>query len=295
VEYRILGSLEVQHNGAAVVLGPPKQRAILALLLLHAGELVPTDRLIDLVWGESAPRTAAHSIQIYVSELRKEFERIGGGPLIETKPPGYVLHADPQTIDAKSFERLVLGGTRLLDEGDAAAATASIDEALGLWRGPALSDFAYEEFAQDEIRRLEALRVDALDASAVAELSLGHEAVALSSIQEAIAADPLRERSRELQLLALYRSGRRPEALRVYQEFRTLLSEELGVAPSPALQGLNDRILSHDPSDLGGEATRCCGLLRDRRLRARRTEPGHEVVRPRRGWSRAFDERLVHR
>lgn len=257
MEYRILGALEAQHDREVVMLGPPKQRAILALLLLHAGELVPTDRLIDLVWGEYAPRTAAHSIQIYVSELRKEFDRVGGGSVIETRPPGYVLHADPETIDAHRFDQLVAEGRRLLDDGNAAAAASSIREALGLWRGPALSDFAYEEFAQDEIRRLEALRVDALDVSASAQISLGNDTAALASLDEAIGTDPLRERLRELQLLALNRAGRRPEALRAYQEFRTLLSVELGVDPSPSLREIYERILRHDPDveapDLGDE------------------------------------------
>jgi basic membrane lipoprotein Med (substrate-binding protein (PBP1-ABC) superfamily)/DNA-binding SARP family transcriptional activator len=248
VEYRVLGSLEVRSDGEPVALGPPKQRAVLAILLLHVGEIVPTDRLIELLWGERPPRTATHSIQIYVSELRKAVDRNRGGQVIVTRPPGYVLDADPESIDARRFERLLAEGARHLEAGDSSGAADLIRGTLGLWRGPPLSDFVYEEFAQGEIRRLEGLRVHALELLAAAELALGREQVALAVLQTAITEDPLRERLRELQILALYRSGRHPEALRAYQQFRTLLSDELGLDPSPSLQRLQERVLLHDPS-----------------------------------------------
>ena len=247
MEYRVLGSLEVRTDGHLAALGPPKQRATLAILLLHAGEIVPTDRLIELLWGEHAPWTATHSIQIYVSELRKALDVDGAGAAIETAPPGYRLDVDPETIDARRFERLLAEGTDALEAGDSAAAAALIREALGLWKGPPLSDFAYEEFAQDEIRRLEGHRLDALEQLAAAELARGREQAALSAIEPAIAQDPLRERCRELQMLALYRAGRHAESLRAYQQFRALLSEELGVDPSPSLQRLHEQALLHDP------------------------------------------------
>jgi DNA-binding SARP family transcriptional activator len=252
VQYRILGSLEAASDGRSVALGPPKQRAVLALLVLHAGEIVPVDRLIELAWGERSPRTAAHSIQIYVSELRKVLEHDGGPPAIVTRSPGYELRADPDEIDARLFERLVARGARDLETGDPAAAASVTQEALDLWRGAPLSDFAYEEFAQEEIRRLEALRVDALEQLASADLALGREQVALASIEAAIRADPLRERARELQLLALYRSGRQAEALRGYQAFCALLADELGLGPGPGLRRLQERVLVHDPT-LGPE------------------------------------------
>lgn len=247
MEYRVLGSLEVRSDGEPVALGPPKQRAVLAVLLLHAGEIVPTDALIDQLWGERPPRTATHSVQIYVSELRRALEG-GGGSVIATRPPGYVLEADSESIDARRFERLLAEGAHALEAGDPAAAEAGTREALGLWRGPPLSDFAYDEFAQGEIRRLEALHLDALEQLAAAELALGREQAALSSIETAIAADPFRERCRELQLLALYRAGRHPEALRAYERFRALLAEELGVEPTPSLRRLQERVLLHDAS-----------------------------------------------
>lgn len=248
MDFRVLGSLEVRSDGHVAGLGSPKQRATLAILLLHAGEIVPTDRLIELLWGERPPRTAAHSVQIYVSELRKMLEAEGAETRIETRPPGYRLDIEPEAIDARRFERLLAEGTDDLRAGDASAAAKVLREALGLWRGPPLSDFAYEEFAQDDIRRLEGLRLNALEELAAAELALGRAQAALSAVEAAIADDPLRERARELQILALYRAGRHPDALRAYQEFRTLLSEELGLDPSPSLQQLQERILLHDPT-----------------------------------------------
>jgi DNA-binding SARP family transcriptional activator len=148
MQYRILGALEVETDGARADLGPPKQRALLAILLLHAGEIVLTDRLIDLLWGERAPRTASHSVQIYVSELRRSLEPGGQGRVIATRAPGYELRAEPDSIDARRFERLLDGGTRKIEAGDRDEGAAMVRDALGLWRGPALSDFAYEDFAQ---------------------------------------------------------------------------------------------------------------------------------------------------
>ena len=248
IDFRLLGALEVSANGNAADLGPPKQRALLAILLLHAGEIVPIDRLIDLLWGESAPRTAAHSIQIYVSDLRKALESLGGRQVLATRPPGYQLDTDPETIDARRFERLVHEGTRELREGDLAGGAELLREALRLWHGPALSDFAYEEFAQPYIRRFHDLHLDAIEQVAAAELEAGRSAEVVPMLDAAIREDPLRERSRELLMLALYRSGRHAEALRTYQQLRTMLVDELGLDPSPSLQRLQERILLHDPS-----------------------------------------------
>lgn len=249
VEFRLLGALEVSANGAIADLGPPKQRALLAILLLHAGEIVPIDRLIDLLWGESAPRTAAHSVQIYVSDLRKALEQLGGGrQVLATRAPGYQLETDPETIDARRFERLVEDGTRQLREGDPDGGAEALRNALRLWRGPALSDFAYEEFAQPYIRRFHDLHLDAIEQVAAAELEAGRAAEVVPMLDAAIREDPLRERSRELLMLALYRSGRHAESLRTYQQLRTTLVNELGLDPSPSLQRLQERILLHDPS-----------------------------------------------
>jgi DNA-binding SARP family transcriptional activator len=176
VEFRLLGSLEVVAGGTVAELGSPKQRALLAVLLLHPGELIPSERLIELLWPEDPPRTAAHSVQIYVSELRKSLERIGSADVIRTRPPGYVLDARPDTVDAWRFERLVRDGLRMIDEGDPQAGQRTLRNALALWRGPALADFAYDEFAQPHIRRLNDLHLDAVEAFAAAALEGGNVA-----------------------------------------------------------------------------------------------------------------------
>jgi basic membrane lipoprotein Med (substrate-binding protein (PBP1-ABC) superfamily)/DNA-binding SARP family transcriptional activator len=248
MDFRILGALEVSAGGAVAELGPPKQRALLAILLLHAGQIVPIDRLIDLLWGENPPRTASHSIQIYISDLRKAIETPEGRRILATRPPGYQLDADPTSIDAREFERLVEEGSRKLRSGDRAGGAQDIRAALGLWRGPALSDFAYEEFAQPYIRRFHDLHLDAIEELAGAELEAGHHGDVVPMLDAAIRDDPLRERSRELLMLALYRSGRHAEALRTYQQLRAVLGDELGLDPSPPLQRLQERILLHDPT-----------------------------------------------
>jgi DNA-binding SARP family transcriptional activator len=248
MDFRLLGALEVSAQGAVAELGPPKQRALLAILLLHAGEIIPVDRLIDLLWGEDPPRTANHSIQIYVSDLRKAIDSLGGKEVLTTRPPGYLLNADPVSIDARQFERLVDEGTRKLRSGDHLEGAKDLRAAMGLWRGPALSDFTYEEFAQPYIRRFHDLHLDAIEELAGAELEAGQASEVVPMLDAAIREDPLRERSRELLMLALYRSGRHAEALRTYQQLRTQLVEELGLDPSPPLQRMQERILLHDPT-----------------------------------------------
>ena len=246
--FRILGPMEAGAGTAVAPLGSPKQRALLAILVIHLGEIVPTDKLIDLLWGDRPPRTAAHSVQIYVSEIRKALEPSGGGSLIVTRQPGYQLQATPETVDAHTFEQLVEEGTSLVRAGDREAGAAALRSAMRLWRGPALSDFAYEEFAQPYIRRFTDLHLDAIEDLAAVDLEDGRTTEVLPPLEAAIREDPLRERSRELLMLALYRSGRHAEALRTYQRLRELLAEELGLDPSPPLQRLQERILLHDPT-----------------------------------------------
>ena len=247
MEFRVLGALEAGAGSAVADLGPPKQRALLAILVLHVGEIVPVDRLIELLWGDGAPRTAAHSVQIYVSDLRKVLEPMAGRRLIHTRPPGYQLEASADDVDARRFERLVASGLAEMESGDRAEAAAAFRQALSLWRGPALSDFAYEEFAQPYVQRFHDLHLDAVEALASVELAAGKTTSVISLLEAAIRDDPLRERSRELLMTALYRAGRHPEALRTYDRFCTLLVEELGLEPSPSLQRLRDRMLLHDP------------------------------------------------
>ncbi|HSJ51069.1 MAG TPA: BTAD domain-containing putative transcriptional regulator, partial [Actinomycetota bacterium] len=247
MEYRVLGSLEVAADGAILDLGPPKQRSLLAILLLRANEVVPVDRLVELLWDDRPPRTATHSIQIYVSDLRKTIEPLAGERVIATRSPGYVLTVDPESIDARRFERLIGEATRDLGAPGADGAVEKLRAALAMWRGVPLSEFAYEEFAQADIRRLVDLRMTAIEELAGAELDAGRPLEVLPLAEAAIREDPLRERPRELLMLALYRTGRHAEALRAYQAFRAKLGEELGLDPSPGLQRLQERILLHDP------------------------------------------------
>jgi basic membrane lipoprotein Med (substrate-binding protein (PBP1-ABC) superfamily)/DNA-binding SARP family transcriptional activator len=255
VDYAILGSLELVADGRALELGPPKQRTLLVVLLLHANQLVTTERLVELVWGDAPPRTAAHSVQVYVSDLRRRFDAAGASDVIATRGPGYVLDADDEAVDAQRFERLVITGSRLVRAGEAGGGARALEAALRLWRGPPLAEFAYAEFAQPHIRRLDELRLRALEELAAARLQLGHAADALNDLSTLLEQHPLRERARELQLLSLYRSGRQTDALRTYEAHRRRLADEFGVDPSPALQQLQGRILLQDASLLPQRST----------------------------------------
>jgi DNA-binding SARP family transcriptional activator len=166
--------------------------------------------------------------------------------VISTRGPGYVLHADEETLDAHRFEGLVATGSRLVRDGDADGGARALEAALRLWRGPPLADLAYAEFAQPHIRRLDELRLRAVEEVSAARLQLGHAADAVSDLSGLLEQHPLRERARELQLLSLYRSGRQADALRTYDAYRRQLADELGVDPSPALQQLQGRILLQD-------------------------------------------------
>ncbi|HJU81427.1 MAG TPA: BMP family ABC transporter substrate-binding protein [Acidimicrobiia bacterium] len=235
MKFRILGTVEAEVDGTLVDLGPPKQRALLALLLLNANQIVSSDRLIDLIWGEAAPRTAAHSLQIYVSELRK---RLGSsGDRIETRSPGYVLKVHPGELDSLRFQQMV-------ESGD----VEQLRNAMELWVGEPISDFAYEEWAQPHIRRLRGLWARALEMLAAAELEDGRAAEVPEVLDALIAREPLREEPRRLLMLALYRSGRQAEALRSYREFRDVLFDEMGVEPSSYLTQLEEQILLQDPA-----------------------------------------------
>lgn len=234
MNFRILGTIQAEVEGKLVDLGPPKQRALLALLLLNSNQVVATDRLIDLIWGETAPRTASHSVQIYVSALRKLFA--DGDGRIETQPPGYVLKVQPEELDSHRFQAMVESGE-----------VERLRTALGLWSGDPLSDFAYEEWAQPHVRRLRGLWARAVEMLAEAELEDGRIAAVPELLDSLIAADPLREEPRRLLMLALYRSGRQAEALRTYRGFRDLLIEEVGVEPSSDLIQLEEQILLQDP------------------------------------------------
>jgi DNA-binding SARP family transcriptional activator/class 3 adenylate cyclase len=252
MEFRILGPLEVTQGNRALALGGAKQRALLAILVIHASRVVSTDRLIDLLWGDDAPPTAGNTLQVYVSQLRKALEptrtRRGPAQVLVRRAPGYVLEVDEDAIDACRFERLVEIGRDALAASDHERAAEVLRTALALWRGPALADFSYEPFAQSEITRLEELRMAALEDRIAADLALGRHASFVGELDALVAQYPLREGLRGHLMLALYRSGRQAEALQVYQDTRRALEGELGIDPSSALQQLEKGILLQDAS-----------------------------------------------
>ena len=250
MDFRILGPLEVSDNGRELALSGSKQGAVLAILLLHANEVVPSDRLIDELWGEQAPATAAKSLQVHVSRLRRALnaEHVNGGDVVLTRGGGYLVRVGPGELDRELFERLAEEGGLALADGKPERALELTTEALALWRGPPLADFAYESFAQPEIARLEELRLSAIERRIEAELALGRDAELVGELETLTRQHPYRERLHAQLMLALYRSGRQAEALETYQQARRMLVDELGIEPSEELGELERAILNHDAS-----------------------------------------------
>ena len=244
MEFRILGPLEAEQDGRLVPLGGRKQRALLALLLLHANAVVPRDRLIDEIWGDEPPETARTALQVHVSQLRKAL----GGERIETRAPGYLVRTEPDALDLERFERLVAEGRDALAGGDAGRSADVLREALASWRGTPLAELGEVPFAQREGPRLEELRLAALEERVEADLQLGRHARLVPELERLVREHPLRERLRGQLMLALYRCGRQADALEVYRSGRRLLDEELGLKPDDELQRLEKAILNHDPS-----------------------------------------------
>jgi DNA-binding SARP family transcriptional activator len=238
LEVRILGPLEVWDGETPLQLGGQRQRAVLAILAVHAGEVVPSERLITELWGESPPPTASTALQNAISQLRKAL----GPESVETRSPGYRLGIEPSAVDSHRFEQLL----RRAREAEPQQRVTLIQDALRLWRGPALGDFAYESFAQHESARLEELRLNAVEERIEAELELGAASELVGELEAFVRENPLRERPRGQLMLALYRSGRQAEALQAYQEARRSLVEELGIEPTPSLQQLHASILRQE-------------------------------------------------
>ena len=244
MDYRILGPVEIRAGDRLVPLRGVHQRELLAVLLLRANEIVSSDRLIDELWEGDPPQTAAKMIQNGVSQLRKLIEP----DVLVTRSPGYLLVVHPEEVDAVRFQRAVEQARADLGAGAAEQAAESLREALALWRGPALADCADIPFARAEAARLEELRSTATEDRIEAELELGHHADLVAELEALVARYPLRERLRAQLMVALYRSGRQAEALRVYHETREILVEELGLEPGRALQRLERAVLVHDPA-----------------------------------------------
>jgi peptide/nickel transport system substrate-binding protein len=243
VQVGILGPLVVWKGDGEVPITAPKQRAVLVLLLLRPGELVPTGALVDALWGERPPATAVKTVQVYVSQLRK----LLGDGVVETRPAGYLIRLDPDALDAARFERLLARGRSLAAEGEPGEAAAALREALALWRGPALAEFRDLPFARDETFRLEELRLVALESRIEADVALGRHVEVVPELEALVREHPLRERLRELLMLALYRAGRQADALAVYQDARSTLVGELGLEPGQSIRDLEQAILRHDP------------------------------------------------
>ena len=257
LQFRILGPLEVLARNGPLPLGGPKQRAVLAHLVLRADEVVPTETLLDQIWGEEPPDTARAIIQTYISLLRRAL----GRDRIQSQPPGYSLRLDPAELDAARFEALVRNAQKALPI-DANVALGTLEDALALWRGPALADLADQPSLLAEAARLDELRLDAQEARIEALLATSQEARAIGGLETLVAQHPLKESLWGLLMLGLYRDGRQAEALSTYQRAREILAEELGIDPSPELRTLHERVLTQDPGlDLRGEPLRGYRLL----------------------------------
>ena len=245
LDFRLLGPLEVLGDGGRVLsVGTGRQRALLALLILRANELVASDRLVEELWGESPPPTAHKMLQNQVSALRRALGRNGR---LETQGSAYRLNIHAGELDVDRFEELVGQGRAEL-EIDPDGASEKLRQALALWRGPALSDLAYETFAQTEIARLEERRWATFEARIDAELALGRHADLVSELEAAVAAQPLREHLHGQLMLALYRCGQQAKALEAYRAARHTLVEEIGVEPGAELRELHDAVLAQDPA-----------------------------------------------
>ncbi|HEX2275299.1 MAG TPA: BTAD domain-containing putative transcriptional regulator, partial [Acidimicrobiales bacterium] len=246
MQVAILGPLEVTARGGPVAVPGARDRALLALLAVSAGQVVTADRLVEELWGPDLPRDPANALQATVSRLRRALAPLGS-QVVVTRPRGYMLQVPADSLDARRFERLVAEGRRRLGERPLEAAQ-QLGEALALWRGPALPELADTDTGRAEAARLEELRLAAEEDRVDALLAAGYHADVVGEIDALVQAEPLRERRWRQLMLALYRSGRQVEALRTYQKARRVLGEELGLEPSPELRRLESAILAHDPS-----------------------------------------------
>jgi DNA-binding SARP family transcriptional activator/tetratricopeptide (TPR) repeat protein len=267
MEFRVLGPLEIFDGDREVVVKGPKQRLLLGVLLLHANEVVSSDRLIEALWGERVPDTAPKSLQMHVSGLRKALEPGrspgGAGEILRTRPPGYELRLAPSQLDLHRFEHAVGEAKAAATAGKTREAAGMLRDALQLWRGPPLADLSFEAYMQIEIVRLEESHLAALEERIDADLALGRHGELIGEIESLASRYPLRERIRGQFMLALYRSGRQAEALDVYRDTRRTLVEELGIEPGRELKDLERRVLAQDPGLDASDALKAEPTLTD--------------------------------
>ncbi len=298
VDFSVLGPLRVEGSRGAIEIRGAKERLLLARLVAAGGHLVPSSELVATLWGDEPPASAAKSLQTFVLRVRNALEpdRHGSPTLLITEGPGYRLAVDPTQVDAERFARLARMGERSLADGRAEHATATLTEALSLWRGPAYAGFEGAEFAEAEARRLGELRLGTAEDRLAAELALGRAAAVVPELERLVGEHPMRERLWEMLVTALYRAGRQGDALGAYDRARAVLADELGVDPGPGLRAVHARVLAHDPT-LGSPTGRLSlpaelrparelvgrdeelGRLRQAWRVAVRGEPGTVVVR----------------
>ncbi len=266
LEFRILGPLSVRVEGSPVPVGGPKQRALLALLLLSANRVVSRERLIEELFAEQSLASADHALRNHVSRLRKVLAPAGADePRLVARAPGYLLRVERGELDLERFEQFVAAGRVSLAAGDAAAAVDALRAAEGLWEGRPLADLELEPFARIEVERLEELLLAAVEERIDAELALGRQLALVPELEGLAGEHPYRERFRAQLMLALYRSGRQAEGLDVYRRTRSLLHDELGLEPGVELQKLEHAILVQDPAlrPKDDDHARASGRLRD--------------------------------
>jgi DNA-binding SARP family transcriptional activator len=242
MEYRVLGTVEARRDGREVALGGAKQRALLAMLLLHRGKPVSTDALVDALWPGSGREEGVRALHVAVLRLRRAL----GGAALETRAPGYALRVADGALDAERFEREFARGRQALERGDAGGASRILHSGLALWRGPALADLVFLDAFQAEAARLEELRLGAVEDAVQADLGCGRHRDVVGDLERLVAEHPLRERLRGQLMLALYRSGRQCDALAAYREARAFLVEQLGVEPGRELRALHHEILGQE-------------------------------------------------
>jgi len=252
MQIRLLGPLEVWGPGGLLESGGVKQRALLAMLTLHLNEVVLTESLVEGLWGDRAPAAAVNTVQVYVSRLRRALRSATTADpahpaTVHRRGPGYVLALNPEQVDLHRFQRLTREGAQALHAAPARAASV-LREALGLWRGQPLAEFADAPFARAETPRLDQQRLAALETCLEAELALGRHSQLVGELESLVAEHPLHEGLHRLLMLSLYRSGRQAEALRAYRRAHHTLAEELGIDPGRPLQQLHQQILRTDPA-----------------------------------------------
>ncbi len=252
MEFRLLGNLEVVIDGAPVDVGGTQPRTVLAMLLVAGGRVVPAESIIDALWGHEPPGSAAGTLQSYVSRLRRALvpgaARGEAARVLVWDPPGYKLALEADALDAHRFESLADRGRSLLLAGDLDGARRLLDDALGLWRGPALLEFSHLDFAWGFAARLEERKLVVTEDRIEADLRLGRHTAVVGELGELVAANPLREQFRHHLALALYRSGRQAEALRILDDARRTLRDQLGIDPGRPLVDLESAILAQDPA-----------------------------------------------